>query len=495
MALKIADFLKKVEESAGITDVSREQKLLSSFISAGAVKGRKPAAVIRPHNAGQVKGLVELAAAEKVSLVFFSSPPPRFNGGSVPVSEGVMVDMSKMDKIVRVDRRNKVALIEPGVSYEQLQQAVEREGMKVLMPLLPRAGKSVIASCLEREPIQIPKYHWDMTDPLLCTELIFGTGDKFRTGSAAGPGTLEQQWAAGGAQKNPLGPAQTDFSRIVQGAQGSMAAVNWATVKLEVLPKVHKLFFITSDELSGLVDFTYQAMRPKLGDEFFILNSYRTANIVAAAEDMDTDALAAKLDRYILVFAVAGYDILPEKRAAYQENDLREIASGLGLKPVMDLAAVSAEEFGRIIGRSSGEPYYKYKPRGDFLDIFFLTTLDKAEGFIQVMDEVAGEYSFESDKLGLYIQPIQHGRTVHLEFTIHFDGAVKLEKDNALKFFRAASEKLSEAGAFYSRPYGIWSHIAYERCPDTVSALRKVKGILDPENILNRGKLCFKEVE
>ena len=495
MAFKVTDFLKKVKESTGITDVSRDQKLLSSFTSAGAVKGKKPAAVIRPHSSDEVKNLVELAASENVNLVFFSSPPPRFNGGCIPQSEGVMVDMSKMNKIVRIDRRNKVALIEPGVSYEALQKAAEKEGMKVLMPLLPRAGKSVIASCLEREPIQIPKYHWDMTDPLLCTELIFGTGDKFRTGSAAGPGTLEQQWAAGGAQKNPLGPAQTDLSRIVQGAQGSMAAVNWATVKLEVLPKVHKLFFITANELSGLVEFTYKAMRPKLGDEFFIMNGYRFANIVAAAKKSITDDLAAKLDRYILVFAVAGYDILPEKRAAYQENDLREIASSLGLTPVLETAAVTSEEFRRIIAAPSVEPYYKYAPKGDFLDIFFLTTLDKGEGFIKVMKKAASDYSYDFEKLGLYIQPIQHGRNVHFEFSIHFDPSVKKEKEDAMKFFRDASRQLSEAGSFFSRPYGLWSDIAYERCPDTVSALRKVKGIFDPNNILNRDKLCFKEVE
>jgi hypothetical protein len=42
----------------------------------------------------------------------------------------------------------------------------------------------------------MPKYHWDIGDPLACVEVIFGTGDMFRTGAAAGPGSLEEQWAA-----------------------------------------------------------------------------------------------------------------------------------------------------------------------------------------------------------------------------------------------------------------------------------------------------------
>jgi FAD/FMN-containing dehydrogenase len=48
-----------------------------------------------------------------------------------------------------------------------------------------------------------------------------------------------------------------------------------------------------------------------------------------------------------------------------------------------------------------------------------------------------------------------------------------------------------ENGAFFSRPYGGWAKIVYARYPDGVKALRKLKDIFDPNNILNPGKLCF----
>jgi len=117
-----------------------------------------------------------------------------------------------MDRIPHINRRNKVAIIEPGVRFGTLQAEAKKRGMKALLPLLPRASKSVVASCLEREPITIPKYHWDMTDPMLCVEVVFGTGDTFRTGGAAGPGSLEEQWKSGASQKNPMGPAQTGIN-------------------------------------------------------------------------------------------------------------------------------------------------------------------------------------------------------------------------------------------------------------------------------------------
>ena len=149
--------------------------------------------------------------------------------------------MSGLKEIVRVDRRNRVAMIEAGLTFTELIPELEKEGLRLNMPLLPRAGKSVIGSMLEREPVIMPKYHWDIADPLLCTEVIFGSGDLFRTGSAAGPGTLEEQWEVGAAQEVASGPSQADWYRIIQGAQGTMGIVTWATIRCERLPRLENV--------------------------------------------------------------------------------------------------------------------------------------------------------------------------------------------------------------------------------------------------------------
>jgi FAD/FMN-containing dehydrogenase len=48
-----------------------------------------------------------------------------------------------------------------------------------------------------------------------------------------------------------------------------------------------------------------------------------------------------------------------------------------------------------------------------------------------------------------------------------------------------------DAGAFFSRPYGAWADLAYGRDAATTAALRKLKAIFDPANVMNPGKLCF----
>lgn len=483
---------EKLSSIVGDGGVSDEAAALATFRSAGPAGGGEPLLVVRPSSSGQVRGLVGLANELRLNLVFSSSGPPRFRGDTVPDGEAVIVDMSGMDSVVRVDRRNKVALIEPGVTFLRLKEEAGKAGLRPLMPLLPRLTKSVLASGLEREPITTPRFHWDMTDPLLCTELVFGTGELFRTGSAAGPGSIEEQWRKGLAQKNPMGPAQTDFLRLVQGSQGTLAAVNWATVKLELEPSLHRVWFLPCDRLDRLVDFSYRALRPKLGEEFFILGAFALATMLTA-DPAETRELASRQAPYTLVYGVAGFEHLPERRIAFQEEDLGRLAQACGLEPAREVPGATSRLFERLITNPSPDPYYKNRAGGAFLDAMFLTTLDRVPSFIRVMNDAAARHGYPEDELGLYIQPIQQGRSCHVEFNIYYDPGDGAETSRARELLSDAGSALDAAGAFLSRPYGDWAELAYSRCPDTVLALRKVKQMLDPNGVLNRGKLCFGE--
>ena len=64
-----------------------------------------------------------------------------------------------------------------------------------------------------------------------------------------------------------------------------------------------------------------------------------------------------------------------------------------------------------------------------------------------------------------------------------------MERVKAL--FNEASEAIINAGAFFDRPYGPWADMMYRRNATYAEYLRKIKAQLDPNNILNPGKLCF----
>ncbi|MHB8895816.1 MAG: FAD-binding oxidoreductase [Candidatus Geothermincolia bacterium] len=478
-----------VEDSAAL----REHAAASYPVPEGC-----PCGVVRPADAQQVGRIVQLAKEKGINLVPVSSGPPHVKGGSVPAGDGIVVDLSGMDAIARLDRRNKVAVVEPGVTFGALCEAARREGLRPVMPLLPRSTKSVVASCLEREPTIIPKYHWDMTDPLLCAEIVFGTGDVFRTGSAAGPGTLEDQWALGNAQKNPMGPAATDLTKLVQGAQGTMGIVTWASIRLELAPSVRRVRFVSSDNLEAIVAMAYELCRKKLGDEMLILDSVDLARIIPCAPKSAkekckvNDASSDASPGFALIYAVAGYPgYLPEERAAYQERDAGDIAAKLGLRATGDCGGISGRDLaGLLDGPCPGE-HWKSRPEGACQDVFFLTTMDRVPTFVEVMGGLASRHGIGPGQLGTYVQPVLQGRSCHLEFNIFYDPADEAARARAHTAAADASSVMASMGAFFSRPYEPWVKHSFEPCRDTVDALRRVKGVFDPGDIMNRGKLCF----
>jgi FAD/FMN-containing dehydrogenase len=272
---------KELSEIVGDQYVVDEPSILQKYSKDYSfVRGSIPHYVVRPKNTQQIQKIVQLAKDRNTPLIPISSGDPHFRGDTVPLFGGVVVDLSQMNRIIQIQRRHRVAMVEPGVTFAQLQPELKKNGLRLPMPLCPRSTKSVIGSVLEREPTIIPKYHVDMSEPLICAEVVFGSGDIFRTGSAAGPGNVEEQWKAGRYQEWSAGPGQIGFSRLIQGWQGNIGIITWITVRCEVLPEIQKLLFITADKLESLLDFVYRILRVKLGDECLLLNSLNLASIL-----------------------------------------------------------------------------------------------------------------------------------------------------------------------------------------------------------------------
>lgn len=480
------------DKIVGEDGVISDKKILSEFTSDGSfTSGKQPRSLVRPRKTEQVHEIVKNANEKGIALVPRSSTGPRLRGDTVPqVENSIIVDMSAMDEILRMDAYNKVAMIQPGVTFGVLQNACHKVGRRVPMPLLPRRTKSVMASYLEREPHTIPKYHWDMSDPMCCMELIFGTGDRFITGGAAGPGNLEQQWAAGQAQKSPMGPAQVDYQKLIHGSQGTMGIATWATIKLEILPTVQKAFFVGANRLENITDFTYAIMRAKLPDECFILNNVALASIMAA-DGKERDKLAKGLPQWVLFYAISGYERLPQERIEYLTLDIADLAKANNVQIVERAGEISAASLLGLMSMPGAEPHWKVRHQGGCQDIFFLNTLDRAHEFVKESQTTCGKHSFSAEDCGVYIQPIQQGRNVHIEFDLMYNPQDVSAADNMKNLYESLSAGIFELGGFFSRPYSIWSELAYSRCADTVQALKKVKNIFDPAGIMNPGKLCY----
>jgi FAD/FMN-containing dehydrogenase len=486
----IENALAKIVGKENVLDSPEVLKEYSADASFAPPK--PPACVVQPKDIEELKGVVRWANETRVPLVPISSGGPHFRGDTVPTVEGaVIVDLRRMNKIIRVNRENRVALVEPGVTFGELQAELAKSGLCAYMPLSPRSTKSVLASALEREPITMPGLHFDSTDPMLCTEIVFGTGDRMRTGEAAGPDTLEQQWEIGKAQISPFGPTQMDPQRLVSGAQGTIGIVTWMSLKCQFLSEQSSAFLIPCATLEPLVELSYKLTRIRFTGKIFILNGLNLACLLGCAPQQ-IEALAGNLPSWVMFVSCEGYGPLPKEKVQYLEEDLKELCDSFGVTAETAVGGVAAAEVAALLSVPSPDPYWKQRLKGGFSELFFLTTQGKTPEFTKIMAEMVQQQGYPAGTTGVYIQPVTLGTGCHCEFDFYYDPTNPEAAEKTRKLVSEAADKMEARGAFFSRPYREWVDVAYRRSSDTVAMQKKVKGIFDPNGILNPGQLCFR---
>ncbi|SPO54643.1 conserved protein of unknown function [Pseudomonas sp. JV551A1] len=461
---------------AGVTLVLDRAELIGWATDASRRRGAVPLAIARPVSADEVQQVIQWANLTGVPLVPASSAEgPRRRGDTVCSRPALILDLSRLDRIIHVDGRDAIAVIEPGVSFAAFDKALRPHGLRSFRPLLARPAKSVIAAFLEREPITVPGQHWDSADPLGATEFVFGTGKPYRTGGGAFPGTLEENLAAGNRQMLGVGPAHTDFARVLQGSQGALGVVTWASIYCQRLPARELPLLASADRLAPVVELAYRLLRRRPAGQLFLMNGRQLA-LLCANDVAHYRALAAMLPRWLLYFELCAPDYFPDESIAYQlaavECDAAELNADLAREvsgiPAHHLAVrfkALDDQPGRNLGLASEE-------------VFCLSQLDRVEG---LLERVTGAIA---DEPCIYLQPLVHGVNAHCQLTL----LAPVNEATALSAQAVGvAETLAAAGGFFSRPYYPWAHVPFERDRTIVALLAKSKSIFDPQTVLQPG--------
>lgn len=478
-------------EIVGASNVYDTPEILESYgKDESFVKPLRPAAVVKVKEVLEVRKLVKWANQTKTPLIPISSGAPHFRGDTVPsVPEAVIVDLSGMKQIKMINPLHRIAVIEPGVTYGELNAALAKEGMAMTTCLAPRANKSVIASILEVEPRLKPRTQYYYSEPLRAMGVVWGDGVWMFTGEGGGgPRDLDMRLEQGALMMGGNGPNQMDFNRLLTQSQGTMGIVSWAGVRLHYLPSIHKMYMAPTAKEEELVDFVYRILKLRFADQLMIVNGPYLASLLGETADQIAE-LKEILPAWIALVGIAGYTHLPELRVSAQEQDCAEIAQQFGLKFLPSVPGAKGPKVLETIMNPSREPYFKQRAKGAFQDIFFVTTLDKTPGYISSMYSLAEAAGYPTSDIGVYIQPQHMGTSVHCEFSLPYDPANPREAAQVKKLFTKASEELSKQGAFYARPYGEWARLQYQKDAAMTGVLKKLKGIFDPNDIMNPGKL------
>jgi hypothetical protein len=334
---------------------------------------------------------------------------------------------------------------------------------------------------MEREPGLIPKYEYNET--FLTAEMVLPNGDMFWTGTAIGKGHT--------GKVNPEGVIPS--SRLFAGSQGTLGVATWANLRAVYSPTMSKIFFIPVNKVEDVVQPAYNILRVRLGNEFLVLNNLNLATILAK-DASEFKTLRETLSAFTIILCLTGLHRYPEEKIAYEEEALRDIAKQEHFELSDTVAGIPdlGETMIKLLRRSwSDEKYWKFRYMGLRHDIFFHTTLDRVPEFTEAISGVAAKYQYPSEDISIYVQPKEHGRVCYCEYGFHCEPGNTEQNSKVRQLFLEASKVALDMGGLFTNPYGPWADMVYSKATAYADTLKLLKGVLDPKNILNPGKLCF----
>ena len=421
-------------------------------------KSYLPDVVVYAESAEQVSEIVKLANSHLIPLIARGAGSG-FTGGTLPIKGGIVLVLTKMDRILGIDTDNLIAVVEPGVVTSALQKEVEKVGL--FYPPDP-ASKDFstlggnVAECAGGP--RCVKYGVTK-DYILGLEVVTATGEIIRTG--------------GKTLKNVVG---YDLTKLFVGSEGTLGVVTEIILKLLPKPEAKKTMLVQFETIHGAARGVAEIIRAKIIPTTL---EFLDAATISCIRDISPFPLPEEC-RAILIIEVDGDGEVIERQAAR----IMEVIQPLG---VLDTRIAStAEESEKIwqVRRNVSTSLRKVNP--DKFNEDIVVPRSKVPEMISALEGL-------SEKYGVPIVNFGHAGDGNIHVNIMVDLAEEGMEDTVHKvmdeIFRSA---LALEGSI-SGEHGIgtskMNYLGMEIDSATVGYMQRIKTAFDPNNILNPGKI------
>ena len=241
-----------------------EPRTLSQYAGDKWFAAQQPDAVALPRSVKSVSAILRFANRHKIPVTARGAGHG-YVGGCVPVHGGIVLSLERMNRIKEINAADFVAVVEPGVITQTLQEAVEKRGLFYPPDPASRADNFIGGNIATNAGGPRCLKYGVTRDYVLGLEVVLADGTVVRVG--------------GRTHKNKTG---FDLTRLFVGSEGLLGVVTEATLKLIPLPPFRASLAVGFDSMKNAVR-TLQAIFAagflpcalELADEFTLAAAYQ----------------------------------------------------------------------------------------------------------------------------------------------------------------------------------------------------------------------------
>lgn len=420
--------------------------------------GSMPEAVVSPLNAQEVAEILKVAGKYQIP-VYPRGSGTNLSAGCVPTKGGIVLLMTRFNKLIEIDLENLVAVAEPGLIVAELNEAVGKHGL-IYPPDPGTVTTATLGGTIAENAGGLRGLKYGVSKHyVMGLEVVLANGDIIFTGG-----------------KNVKDVSGYDMTKLFTGSEGTLGVITKAIVKLVPAPETKK---------------SMMAVFKNLDNAGKAVSGIIAAKIIPATLEIMDNATIRTVEDYahvglpldaeaVLLLEVDGVKEVVEKEAAkvlavLKENNADDIK----------IAKDDSERDKLWAARRAALPALaKLRPTTYVEDA--TVPRSKVPDFLRAVSAI-------SQKHNVTIGTFGHAGDGNMHPTIVCDIRNKTEMESV---YKAMDEMFSAAislGGTLSGEHGIGlgklAWMEQQHGPQAMNAMKAIKRALDPMLILNPGKL------
>jgi glycolate oxidase len=455
----MADIAGLLSDVVGATNVLTGDAIADDYGHDEALTAapQRPDAVVRPRTADEVARVVRIAAEHAVPLTARGSGTG-LSGACIPQSGGVVVSFERMSSILEIDTANHVAVVEPGVTLDQLDVATATHGL--VYPVFPGETSASLGGNVATNAGGMRAVKYGVTrHQVIGLEAVLGSGEVIRTGGKFVKATTGY-----------------DLTQLIVGSEGTLALVTEATLRLYPRQPNAATVLAPYPTLDAITAAVPEVVASGIGPLIVEYIDIITMDAIAANGGLDLGVAPDVKERTVAYLVV----VLEDRRADRLDENVEELAILLSERGALDVYVLPSQAGSQLI-EAREKAFWTAKAAGanDIIDM----VVPRAS-IPQYMAEV-GALSNQSGSLVVGCGHAGDGN-VHLSV---FQPDPKT-RDTLIHDIFAAGMAL---GGAISGEHGIGTekkrYMEELEDPVKLALMRRIKAAFDPHGILNPGTI------
>jgi len=431
---------------------------LIAYAKDASEHSHRPDAALWPVTTEQVSAVMKLAAKARFPVI------PRGAGTSlagltVPEQGGVILDLGRMDTIIDINIEDRLAVVQPGVVYADLDRALAPHGF--FFPPDPASGSvSTLGGNVATNAGGIKGAKYGTTkDYVLALEVVLPDGRILHTGSKC--------------MKSVSG---YDLTRLFVGSEGTLGIVTEITFKINPKPPITSTAMATFETLEDAGRAISEIMYSGIIPSALEVVDQQTLVVINENTDLGLPEVEAML--------VAETDGYTKEETEFQMEKITSIFEKNHATAVKH--AETAEEAAALWAARKSAYGVMARINNNLIVEDLAVPMSRVPDMLRFISDLAETYH-------LRIPTVGHAGDGNLHPVVCFDGTDPDQVKRVEAASEALFEKVIEMGGTLTGEHGIGlakiPYMKMEHDEVSMAVMRSVKKRFDPDNILNPGKM------